>query len=57
MPEGDAVWRVARRLNGALAGERLVRSDLRWPSLATADLNHPQPQVAPDIMRYLPGAG
>ena len=25
MPEGDAVWRVARRLNGALAGERLVR--------------------------------
>lgn len=38
MPEGDAVWRVARRLNGALAGERLVRSDLRWPSLATADL-------------------
>ena len=38
MPEGDAVWRVARRLNDALAGERLVRSDLRWPSLATADL-------------------
>ena len=38
MPEGDAVWRVARRLNGALGGERLVRSDLRWPSLDTADL-------------------
>lgn len=38
MPEGDSVWRVARKLNSAFAGERLVRSDLRWPSLATADL-------------------
>ena len=38
MPEGDAVWRTARRLHGALAGQPLTRSDLRWPSLATADL-------------------
>ncbi|MDO5533121.1 MAG: DNA-formamidopyrimidine glycosylase family protein [Propionibacteriaceae bacterium] len=38
MPEGDAVWRTARRLHHALAGKPLTRSDLRWPSLATADL-------------------
>lgn len=38
MPEGDAVWRTARQLHRALAGERLVASDLRVPSLATRDL-------------------
>ena len=38
MPEGDSVWRVARRLHHAFVGSALVRSDLRWPSLATADL-------------------
>ncbi len=38
MPEGDTVWRTAARLHEALAGERLERADLRWPSLASADL-------------------
>ncbi|TNM68300.1 Fpg/Nei family DNA glycosylase [Streptomyces sp. NP160] len=38
MPEGDVVWRSAQRLHAALAGRRVVRSDLRWPSLATVDL-------------------
>jgi endonuclease-8 len=38
MPEGDTVWQAARRLHVALAGHRLVRSDLRVPSLATVDL-------------------
>jgi endonuclease-8 len=38
MPEGDTVWQAARRLHTALAGHRLVRSDLRVPSLATVDL-------------------
>ncbi|MEO3749437.1 DNA-formamidopyrimidine glycosylase family protein [Streptomyces sp. B6B3] len=38
MPEGDTVWQAARRLHTALAGRRLVRSDLRVPRLATADL-------------------
>ncbi|MCB5181708.1 DNA-formamidopyrimidine glycosylase family protein [Streptomyces antimicrobicus] len=38
MPEGDSVWRVARRLHAALAGRELVRSDLRVPRFATADL-------------------
>ncbi len=39
MPEGDAVWRTARRLHTALAGQVVVRSDLRVPSLATTDLS------------------
>ncbi|MEJ5915460.1 DNA-formamidopyrimidine glycosylase family protein [Pseudokineococcus sp. 1T1Z-3] len=38
MPEGDTVLRTARRLHAALAGRTLLRSDLRWPTLATADL-------------------
>lgn len=39
MPEGDVVWRTARRLHRAQAGRELLGSDLRWPSLATVDLS------------------
>lgn len=38
MPEGDVVLRAARRLTQALADGPLVRADLRWPSVAGADL-------------------
>ena len=38
MPEGDTVWRTARRLNEALADEVIIGADLRWPGLSTADL-------------------
>ncbi|MFB9378038.1 DNA-formamidopyrimidine glycosylase family protein [Kineococcus gynurae] len=38
MPEGDVVWRTARRLHAAQAGRVLLSSDLRWPSLALVDL-------------------
>ncbi|MFF5937432.1 Fpg/Nei family DNA glycosylase [Streptomyces sp. NPDC012508] len=38
MPEGDTVWRAARRLHTALAGRVVTRSDLRVPRFATADL-------------------
>jgi endonuclease VIII len=38
VPEGDVVWRTARRLHAALAGRTLTTADLRWPSLATAEL-------------------
>ncbi len=38
MPEGDVVWYTARRLDQALAGRTLTRSDFRVPGLATADL-------------------
>jgi endonuclease-8 len=38
MPEGDVVWQTARRLQKALAGRTLTRSDFRVPRLATVDL-------------------
>lgn len=38
MPEGDAVRRTGDRLDRALAGQTLVRSDFRVPQLATTDL-------------------
>lgn len=39
MPEGDSVWRTARRLDRGLAGRVLARSDFRVPQHATADLS------------------
>ncbi|GIH29679.1 putative endonuclease 8 2 [Acrocarpospora phusangensis] len=38
MPEGDAVYRTAKRLRAALDGRVLTRSDFRVPRYATADL-------------------
>ena len=38
MPEGDAVWRVSRQLDAALAGRTLTRSDFRVPRYATTNL-------------------
>ncbi|MBW8483607.1 Fpg/Nei family DNA glycosylase [Actinomadura parmotrematis] len=38
MPEGDVVWKAARRLHEALAGRTLTRTDFRVPRYATADL-------------------
>ena len=38
MPEGDTVFRTARRLHEALAGHEVTRFDLRVPRHATADL-------------------
>ncbi|MDQ0793606.1 Fpg/Nei family DNA glycosylase [Streptomyces sp. B1I3] len=38
MPEGDTVKQTAKRLDTALAGHVLTRSDLRVPRFATADL-------------------
>ncbi|MCD4535587.1 Fpg/Nei family DNA glycosylase [Nocardioides sp. cx-169] len=39
MPEGDTVYRAARKLDRALSGQLLVRTDLRVPQHATADLS------------------
>jgi endonuclease-8 len=39
MPEGDAVYLTARRLDRGLKGRVLTKSDFRWPSLATVDLS------------------
>lgn len=38
MPEGDTVFRTARRLDTALAGATVTRFDLRVAAFATADL-------------------
>ena len=39
MPEGDSVYRLARRLDRQLVGSTVVRSDFRTPALATRDLS------------------
>ncbi len=38
MPEGDVLRRTAARLDEALAGRALTRSELRWPTVAAVDL-------------------
>jgi endonuclease-8 len=38
MPEGDTVYRSATNLNSVLAGETLIRCDIRVPAFATLDL-------------------
>lgn len=38
MPEGDTVFRTARRLDLALAGKRLTMCELRWGHTADVDL-------------------
>lgn len=39
MPEGDTVWRAARRLREALEGQTLLSSDFRVPQHALVDLS------------------
>lgn len=39
MPEGDAVWMMARKLQHGLVGTRLMSSDFRVPQLATVKLD------------------
>jgi endonuclease-8 len=39
VPEGDTVFRSARALNTVLAGQTLVRCDIRVPAFATVDLS------------------
>ena len=39
MPEGDTVYRTARRMDQALTGQVLTSSDFRIPSLATSDIS------------------
>jgi len=42
MPEGDTVHRAAERLHSALAGQTVLRSDVRVQRFATADLTGEQ---------------
>jgi endonuclease-8 len=42
VPEGDTVWRTARRLHQALSGSSLTQTDFRVPEYAALDLTgHP----------------
>ncbi len=38
VPEGDSIYKLARRLDRRLRGQRVLRTDLRVPRLATRDL-------------------
>lgn len=42
MPEGDSVFKAARRLREQLLGRTVTRSDFRLPALATTDLSGQQ---------------
>ncbi|QKJ18427.1 Fpg/Nei family DNA glycosylase [Microbacterium hominis] len=46
MPEGDTVFRTARRLDAALSGSEVTRFELRVPQAATVDLRG---QVVRDV--------
>ena len=39
VPEGDSVWKLARRLDRQLVGRTIARSDFRTPRLATRDVS------------------
>jgi hypothetical protein len=39
VPEGDSVWKAAKRMREQLVGRTVVRSDFRVPQHATADLS------------------
>jgi formamidopyrimidine-DNA glycosylase len=39
VPEGDSVWKAARRMREQLVGRTVLRSDFRVPQHATADLS------------------
>lgn len=49
MPEGDTVWRAARRLREGLEGQTLTRSDVRVPQWATLDVSG---QVVDEVLSH-----
>jgi endonuclease VIII len=42
VPEGDSVWKLARRMSAGLVGATVLSSEFRVPQLATADLSGQQ---------------
>ncbi|MFT3714668.1 MAG: DNA-formamidopyrimidine glycosylase family protein [Gordonia sp. (in: high G+C Gram-positive bacteria)] len=53
MPEGDTVYRAAHRLDAALTGATLTRSDFRIPSLATVDLSGARVTACRSVGKHL----
>ena len=62
MPEGDSVWKAARRMREHLVGRTVVTSDFRVPQHATADLSGRQVTAFDSygkhmLTRFTPGTG
>ena len=62
MPEGDSVWKAARRLREQLVGRTVLASDFRVPQHATADLSGRQVTAFDSygkhmLTRFSPGPG
>jgi len=53
MPEGDTVYRAAKRLNYALAGQVLDRCDIRVPAFATVDLTGERVESVISVGKHL----
>jgi endonuclease-8 len=53
VPEGDTVYRSARRLNEALAGQVLERCDIRVPAYATVDLTGERVESVVSVGKHL----
>jgi endonuclease-8 len=53
MPEGDTVYRAARALDAALAGQVLERCDIRVPAFATVDLTGERVESVVSVGKHL----
>jgi endonuclease-8 len=53
VPEGDTVYRSARALNDALAGQVLDRCDIRVPAYATVDLTGERVESVVSVGKHL----
>jgi endonuclease-8 len=53
VPEGDTVYRLARALNGVLAGQVLDRCDIRVPAYATVDLTGERVESVVSVGKHL----
>ena len=53
MPEGDSVWKTARRMREHLVGRTVTRSDFRVPQLAAADLSGQQVTAFDSVGKHL----
>jgi endonuclease VIII len=53
VPEGDSVWKTARRMRGHLVGRTVTRSDFRVPQLATVDLAGQQVTAFESVGKHL----
>ena len=52
MPEGDSVYKAARRMADGLVGRTVTASDFRVPQHATADLSGLDASTAALVRRY-----